>query len=798
MISGDWNPLAFFLDQSFCDISTIRNAVRSLALRYKSRRAVLVVIRKKQIQRSLTIVFDEDSETADEIEQRLYHIINHQLFTSARLIGLDRQLINCQVGELFQEGAEDTDVLHSLAAELRPSGRVRTASCRELCFAEAKNEDLDAFVIFFDCDDSAFNPADFYSLSTMIAASVTVMVQDQVELVNLHRRTVSVPVSASHFANNKYGPEDPSQQYDKVMADIIERFRALISADAVILMHQQRKNGTNNTWNWQQYAPVAVVRKDTRIDANNLTRLANCRSIEFASRKNRSLLFSRNTNESTDMRFQYSVGDIEACVNQKIDSILITPMGSTEYQFILVTIRTCKEGESQSFSANDLGASFETIRSVFARHRVAKSGIAFLELEKMLASPYSATDLPVLASNMRSGVGPSEPQARIPLDLSMAYHDIQELLKIASDATGSHSATFRLVSSCNRSLVRTVSALDETNNHPNSDIDLNSMAITAVVAREGVAIYEPNITRLLRKDLQPIEIPQRSSRAEFCLPVFLSGMLIGVLNFEHRVDHAYDEWEHLLELVAVSVGQQLALSRRAIDNQFLSSIPSIFDLEHMRNHTAEFLAFLYRSEANFQSCTSEFVQELFSKAKALDTEIKGSMPYENQSPRIKGLAYTIERVLKNSDYAIDLVRESQPSRRGIELDKIFVSEITTRALEIAGNNISRNLTDHSFWGEVVLKHDVVKIGGRDVFELVITSPAREQADDFDIARFNRTVYRLPYRQNDQGRMHYGCYIAGRALREIGGDIHGQFYDDGITCSFQSKLYIPIESNSETS
>jgi hypothetical protein len=498
------------------------------------------------------------------------------------------------------------------------------------------------------------------------------------------------------------------------------------------------------------------------------------------------------------MRFQFSVGDIEECLNQKIGSILITPMGSTDDQFVLVTIRTILDGETHPFSTNDLSASFETVRSVFAKHRVAKSGLAFLELEKMLASPDSTTDLPVLASSLKAGSDPAEPQAGIPMDLSMAYRAIQELLKIASDATGSHSATFRLVSSDKRTLVRTVSALEETKNHSNSEVDLHSMAITAVVAREGVVIYEPNITRLIRKDLQPIKIPQRSSRAEFCLPVFLSGMLIGVLNFEHRVEHAYDEWEHLLELVAVSVGQRLALLRRAIDNHFLSSIPSIWDLEHMRNHTAKFLDFLNQSKEAISSCPIEFQSDLNSKAQALATEIRPTVSIKGESPPIVDLVTVINQALKDPDYPINLAHQSLPSRKGIELEKIFLSELTTRALAVVGDNISRNLTDHSSWNRVILMHDLIRIGGRDVFELVITCPARVQSDDFDIAKFNRTVYRLPYRQNDQDRMHFGCYIAGRALREVGGDIHGQFHDDGFNCKFQSTLYIPIEPTSEPS
>lgn len=787
MISGQWNPLAFFIDRTFCDANAIRNALRLVALRYNSRRAMLIVIRKRRIQRSLAIVFDEDGTIARDIERRLYQTINHELSPPARLLVLDRQPIDCSIGELFQFGAEETEVLKILITGLPSSGRVRTASCRELCFPDARNEALEAFVILLDCDDSAFNPVDFYSLSEMIAASVTVMVQDQVELENLHRRTVSVPVPANHFSNSV--TENPSRQYDIMMEDIIGRFRELVSGDAAILMHRQRKKGSNN--NWQQFTPVAVVSHEARIVADSLTKLARCRSIEFASQKNRSLLFNRSTEESTDMCFQFSVGDIEACLNQKIDSILITPLGSTDDQFILVTIRSWLDGTSNAFSSNDLGASLETVRTVFAKHRVAKSGLAFLELEKMLASPYSTTDLPVLASSLKAASEPTKPQARIPMDLSMAYHAIQELLKIASDATGSHSATFRLVSADKRALVRIVSALDETKNHSNSEIDLESMAITAVVAREGVVIYEPDITRLIRKDLRPIKIPQRSSRAEFCLPVFLSGMLIGVLNFEHRVENAYDEWEHLLELVAVSIGQQLALSRRAIDSQFLRSIPSIWDLEHMRNHAAGFLAFLNKRHQEIKFISQEIEREFHTKKCDLQTEIDAHISRVGVNSPAADLVTTLNRVLVGELYHYDIARHSIPIRNEISITEMNVSELTTRALEVTGDSISRNLTDHGNWTAVTFKHDIVRIGGREFFKLVITSPTEERPDDLDVDEFNRTVYRLPYRQNDQDRMHFGCYIAGRAIREVGGDIHGEFieHDD---CTFQSTLYIPVQ------
>jgi hypothetical protein len=483
---------------------------------------------------------------------------------------------------------------------------------------------------------------------------------------------------------------------------------------------------------------------------------------------------------------------------------MITPLLSVNDLFLLITISVSEERE-RSFNAIDLNASYETIRSISANFRFKRQKEAFnamKTIQKNRSFAFSEITCTEPDDNFTSKPNLSRSNS-LPKDIVAAFPEIRKLLKIASTATGSSSATFRLLNKASYKLFRVLSAHDKAEDQMNAEkgsdeIHVESQAITATVAREGIEIYEPNLGKPIREDLVPIKVPGRFTLSEYCMPVYLSGLVVGVLNFEHQAENAYDQWENLFELIASGVSQALESSARNNDVNLLNSIPTVWELEHTRKHAGQFISYLDKNY--IKPCKIEFATN--EERSAFETKL-ADLRKETDEPRTKkasdpnlDVITVLNQCFQGDIFTLDLA-DGLDSQLAQELSNMEIEQPVIRALETVGSITSRNISDHSKWSKTTFSLNLLIIGGKTLVQFAIDS----KLDPGFVSFPEDMIYRLPIKGRKQ-KMHLGCFIAGRVMREAGGDIEARYInldeltnshgEDGIV--FRTIIYVPVTTD----
>lgn len=766
-----WTPFDYLIDREFCDSFSVRQALATLARKTNSVRAVLLVRRGERIQRSLAIVFDENAESAQSLENWLFQTANNKLQSFAFLPKLAMQNKFLRLKELLLAESEDSNTLDRLASKLSLNTFVRAVHCRRLCYPNATNNVYQAFVLLFCNNATEINAEDFVEVSLMIACSAPVLVQSQVEELERNRtvieRTTATMKSSLHLPESNLNSDTA-----------LDRFCSIVPCHYATLIHQQRLQN-NDSWD-KPNKPLEYQGEQPHlsIDHENLMK---CRSFRFAIQRLRPLLFNRRSQMGRDNAFEFSVGDIEETFNRPIASILIIPFHSTNDLFVLLACRFFTSQLIHSFTSSDLTSGYESVRAAFARHQEEKVRLAFHEMKNVLKAPasYASTE----SEEKTTYENITATSGGLPLEYHKAAPAIQTLLQSAAKATGSRAARLYFINPKSYELVEVASNIATNEPTTGMAVSLTSNSILAAVARDGITIYNNELPLL--SIIDPNDVETHFVRSEICFPIYLSGLLIGVLELKHRMEKAYDGWEHFLELICLAISQQLALARQDVDAQLLAETPDVFELEHLRKHTLSFLAKLKKlhlvpKDAVTQMLFDEEVRSLQEEASSIATR-------HTLASCTEKLIEIFEHVSQSQNYRIDLrfakrIRPDLP-----ELTSCKVNKSISKASHSAFVGYYKNL-DHTSPEDLLLSYDVFTWGGGRFLKLILESPCNTPLM-MPCHEFNQLVYRQPFRTGY--KIHYGCYIMGRVMREAGGDIIGEveYQDSGF--KFTTTFFFPL-------
>lgn len=768
-----WTPFKYLIDREFCDSTSVREAIRSLARKTESTRAILLVRRRERIQRSLAIVFDEDKPTVELLEKWLFQTANNKLQSFAFLPRLAMQSRFLKVEELLLSDSEDSIILDRLAHNLKRDAVVRVVSCRKLCYPEATDDVYDAFVMLFRESSIDIDTEHFMEVSLMVACSAPVLVQAQVE--ELERNRTVIERTTATIKSSR-----PILERSRGSDTVLDRFCSIVPCDFATLIHQQR---LQNNDSWDEPKRPIEFRSARLPSPPDLMQLIQCRSFRFATQRLRPLLFNRRSASERDNALEFSIGDIEEVFGRVIASIIIVPFHSTNDLFVLLAVRFFSSELQRSFTSSDLTSSYESVRAAFARHQEDKVRLAFSEMKNVLKEP--AAFEPTLPETTNPKSGAATTVHVLPQEFRKAQPGIHTLLQAAAKATGSRLARLCFVKPELYELVEVSSNLAFHDRTVPTRVSMNSSSILATVARDGTTIYNNELPLLSIVDRNDIDL--NLVRSEICFPIYLSGLLVGVLELKHRMEKAYDGWEHFLDLICLALSQQLAIARQDVDAQLLAETPDVFELEHLRKHTLNFLTKLKELkvgpiEAAKQKVFDDEFKSLLDEASSIATRQTLGNSAEN-------LVEVFKHISQPQRYPIH-VENAKPLRLNLPLIQTYsVNPSINKALHSVFVSYFKNL-EHTIYQDISLSYDELLWGGERFLRLTFESPCNS-LPTVSHREFNQLIYRQPYRTGN--KTHFGCYIMGRVMREAGGDITGEVKYHGASLKFRTTLFFPVST-----
>jgi GAF domain-containing protein len=357
--------------------------------------------------------------------------------------------------------------------------------------------------------------------------------------------------------------------------------------------------------------------------------------------------------------------------------------------------------------------------------------------------------------------GDDDLDPRVPADLVLARPIIDETLQRIYSLTRSHSATVRLLSPDRRSLMRFSAYPDERLGDPGPAISVDEAAsMVAWVAREGRACHITNVkdrSELRRyPGLTGLLSLREGTRSELCLPIFVSGRVVGALNLESRFRDGYVDSIETASAVAEQVGLALQYARRTHEQTVLSMSTASTASVHELAKTVDRLRVLSR--------TYDRDAELAGTLREISDHVAKCIQSGAELAHDPGVSLSslLTEVLR--ELGLDgVVRVRGLPRRDLQLragDALSLRVALTALFDNAKNNVyNRDPRMEARWS----KHTV---GGRDYVTLFIGNTIGLERSP----RILRLLFRRPLRDEDGDRVHLGAFTAAALVRSMGGDV----------------------------
>lgn len=349
----------------------------------------------------------------------------------------------------------------------------------------------------------------------------------------------------------------------------------------------------------------------------------------------------------------------------------------------------------------------------------------------------------------------------IPSDLALALPHAGPLLETAARITASHSATLRLLVPVHKhapgeqfQLKRAVSWPKQRLGDPFASLALRDSSVNSYVARTGrhVTIADTKDPRAyldypgLNKSLS---IPERSTRAEICLPLTVDHRLVGTLNFESPAPNAYAHCEE----IALGCSAQIAVLLSSLRRTMLKEVVSIgSDVQASAHELAKLRRRVPREDP---SGIARDVHEVLDR-------VIGSLDALDDPTASSSTAHSLQQlILAASDAAgirvtLHDIRHDAPNWTARDARRLFLA-----FFEIMRNIQSYGILTEGGYPVITVGRN--EVGGAHYYVVNIEHgylPAKSPN--------TRAIYRIPTIREDG--LHFGAYGAGAMLRDLGGDV----------------------------
>jgi GAF domain-containing protein len=442
----------------------------------------------------------------------------------------------------------------------------------------------------------------------------------------------------------------------------------------------------------------------------------------------------------------------------------------------------------------------------------------------------SASAVDVSDSRARSGhvhlVGKEWYDDRVPSEFRQALRPVEEALKTAFELTRSHMARVFLIAADGNALVPFCdypTAKDIHTSEPAEPASFESMSdsgrtacdialtadrriirspvimrdrkmrsISAWVAEHGlpciVGSFDDQHALAGYEGLEAYIRTHEQTRSECCVPLFITGRLIGTLNFQSVHVNAYREQQHLIEAIAELIGLTFAHERRAVEQEIMENHAILAGRKHDLMHAILDLENLAKLQAS--TLPPEFLQKL-EVAKNMIFQIDcrtETKPGSNAvQDRVRGISVA------------ELVREQILHVRGQvvlhpSLDRACKEDVVTEdsiaaftyALREVLQNAQSGAEDsagqiaHHRWkledggekadsvafGNLVITCERRRLGGRAYAMIRVLN----RWMSVGAMNYQQVLYRQPFQASLTDRPHLGAFIAGSLLRSVGGEM----------------------------
>lgn len=403
-----------------------------------------------------------------------------------------------------------------------------------------------------------------------------------------------------------------------------------------------------------------------------------------------------------------------------------------------------------------------------------------------------ATDM-MLRARRQSSKTAARMSKTLPDDLEVVLPVIQNVLAHLAQVTQSETVTFRaalpdpLASEPHGvSLVRIATFPAELADEVEHEVQRDDgTGINWKVACEGALTYESNV-QVRRQKSDAADPPgdqearrgyvehHRSTRSELCVPVFVEDRVVGVVNLESPVVHAYDAQIDICQALAEHVGTAIANARLVLAGVLQAEARDILRKSHDLSHAHEDL----RKIAS--TASPEVARRIETEADRIQREAEDLLTFSVDPRR--------EVTLEGGTTFPNLVNVARV-QCSLEFDRVIdggaewrqhpphVADLVVKSLVDILDNARRNRApDHP---SITLELDQCEWGGQSQDTLVVRIQVERRL------RPSRAVnvYRCPLSnvdiQYDQSgeplrlvdSPQLGAYLAGTHARRAGGDVH---------------------------
>ncbi|HMS71767.1 MAG TPA: GAF domain-containing protein, partial [Baekduia sp.] len=360
----------------------------------------------------------------------------------------------------------------------------------------------------------------------------------------------------------------------------------------------------------------------------------------------------------------------------------------------------------------------------------------------------------------------------IPADATGAREVVEETLRSLYNVTRTYSVAVRLISPDQLRLVRFAAYPAERQDDAHPELMVSDRkSVNAWVARMGRACYIRN--RKGTKALAPypgldgVAECRDGILSELCLPIFVSGRVVGTLNLESRYKDAYADYVELANALVEQVGLAIAHSRRAQEQEVYSlSIATTANLHQVYRHVARLKDY---AAGNL---------ELLGIADAIEDAVAAET-LANEPPLTTNAL--IVSVLHQLHF--EQLFEVAPA-------PVVLLHQGTEALilRIVFEELFRNA--HAEWLKAghhcsvqwALNH----MGGQDYLGVRVQNPMLRR-----LHPAATDLYRAPVRYRS-GRQHIGAFLSGALVRSLGGELWAA---SAAPPRFVARVDLPIHAES---
>jgi hypothetical protein len=393
-------------------------------------------------------------------------------------------------------------------------------------------------------------------------------------------------------------------------------------------------------------------------------------------------------------------------------------------------------------------------------------------------------------------------------DVRLIAPTVLEMLRGLVNLSGALSVTCRLVAGAQgdhleRFLVRLHCEGDSSKKRSPGMISLTKAeSANAWVARHGRHVYLRELRDGTSPDLRSYHGLQRLSiyrdnvSSELCVPIFAERRLVGTINLEADRQHAFDALSETVAEYAHVIGVALLEARRKINVDTVTQVGGFLDHRHrLEGGLMRLSSSLSRDKGIPTTSRRSYVEDLHKIHRVVFMRVADMATFGSQTSLHDVVTAAMTSLKWTSDASdlssLTLDPWSQEVQSVLEAT---LSQDAARALWFALGQALYNVRQHSDGGHVLagrgfpamFRFGESPVGGARSVYLAVSSTC----DESTFYSLNpEVVFRQPIHNGE--RMSLGTFLAGEALRRVGGSAYMRVTksDDG-DCFVDAEFSVP--------